>query len=293
MASIHTAAATTRNGPLNYPDEVQKTREMTALRDALIHRIATGESSSLAVDDSQTHALPPVPTNHRLGGKDGTAQYLYGDEAVKTLTVPEGYTVELFASEKEFPNLANPMQLSFDNKGRLWVAVSPTYPHYRPGDPLPNDKILIFEDTDGDGKADKEIVWADHLHLPIGFELVPEGVYVSQEPNLMLLRDTNSDDRADQREIILGGFDTHDTHHAISAYTADPSGAFIMCEGIFLHSNVETPYGPVRCVDGGFFRYSPQRGHLERTIQMGIRTHGDLSSIAGARISCCTPPAPR
>jgi hypothetical protein len=69
---------------------------------------------------------------------------------------------------------------------------------------------------------------------------------------------------------VLGGFDTHDTHHAISAYTADPSGAFIMCEGVFLHSNVETPYGPVRCVDGGFFRYSPQRGQLERTIQLSI-----------------------
>ncbi|HSJ04229.1 MAG TPA: PVC-type heme-binding CxxCH protein, partial [Verrucomicrobium sp.] len=175
-----------------------------------------------------------------------------------------------FASEKEFPNLANPMQLSFDDKGRLWVAVMPTYPHYRPGDALPDDKLLIYEDTNGDGKADKETVFADHLHLPIGFEFAPEGVYVSQEPNLVLIRDTNGDDKADSTEIILGGFDTHDTHHAISAYTADPSGAFILCEGVFLHSNVETPYGPVRCVDGGFFRYSPQRGQLERTAQLSI-----------------------
>ncbi|MEZ5431908.1 MAG: hypothetical protein R3F31_12190 [Verrucomicrobiales bacterium] len=60
---------------------------------------------------------------------------------MKSLTVPEGYKVELFASEKEFPNLANPMQLSFDDKGRLWVAVMPTYPHYRPGDAMPNDKL--------------------------------------------------------------------------------------------------------------------------------------------------------
>jgi mono/diheme cytochrome c family protein len=146
----------------------------------------------------------------------------------------------------------------------------PTYPHYRPGDALPDDKILIYEDTNGDGKADKETVFADKLHLPIGFEIAPEGVYVSQEPNLVLLTDTDGDDKADRMEIVLGGFDTHDTHHAISAYTADPSGAFMLCEGVFLHSNVETPYGPVRCVDGGFFRYSPQRGQLERTIQMSI-----------------------
>ena len=257
-------------GPQNYPDEVQKTREMAAIRDALILDVASGKKKDLAVDDGKTHPLPPVPTNYQPNVKNGSEKYLYGEEAVKSLTVPPGYKVELFASEKEFPNLANPMQLSFDNKGRLWVAVMPTYPHYRPGDALPNDKILIYEDTNGDGKADKETVFADHLHLPIGFEFAPEGVYVSQEPNLMLLRDTNGDDKADSMEIVLGGFDTHDTHHAISAYTADPSGAFMLCEGVFLHSNIETPYGPVRCVDGGFFRYSPQRGQLERTIQMSI-----------------------
>lgn len=257
-------------GPQNYPDEVKKTREMMALRDGLIHDVASGKKSDLKVDDSGTHVLPPVPTNYQPSVKNGSKDYLYGEEAVKSLTVPEGYKVDLFASEKEFPNLANPMQMSFDDKGRLWVSTMPTYPHYRPGDAMPDDKILIYEDTDGDGKADKETVFAEHLHLPIGFEFAPEGVYVSQEPNLVLIRDTNGDDKADSMEIVLGGFDTHDTHHAISAYTADPSGAFMLCEGVFLHSNVETPYGPVRCVDGGFYRYSPQRGHLERTIQMSI-----------------------
>ncbi len=253
-------------GPQNYPDEILKSREMAALRDQLIHALASGKTTDLRADDSTTRTLPPVPTNYG----SGSAKYLYGEDAVKSLTVPEGYKVELFASEKEFPNLANPMQLSFDDKGRLWVAVMPAYPHYRPGDALPNDMLLIYEDTNGDGKADKETVFASGLHLPIGFEFAPEGVYVSQEPNLVLLRDTNGDDKADSQEIILGGFDTHDTHHAISAYSADPSGAFILAEGVFLHSNIETPYGPVRCVDGGFFRYSPQRGHLERTAQLSI-----------------------
>ena len=257
-------------GPQNYPDEVQKSREMATLRDTLIHEVATGKKTDLVVDDSKTHLLPPVPTNYQPSVKNGSDRFLEGDEAVKTLTVPAGYKVELFASEKEFPNLANPIQMSFDNKGRLWVAVAPTYPHYRPGDAMPNDKILIYEDTDGDGKADKETVFADHLHLPIGFELAPEGVYLSQEPNLVLLRDTKGNDKADSAEIVLGGFDTHDTHHAISAYAADPSGAFMLCEGVFLHSNVETPYGPVRCVDGGFLRYNPQRGQLERTAQLAI-----------------------
>lgn len=257
-------------GPQNYPDEVKKNREMAALRDQLIHDVAAGKKTDLAVDDSKTHALPPVPTNYQPSAKNGSTEYQYGEAAEKSLTVPEGYQVKLFASEKEFPNLANPMQLSFDDKGRLWVAVMPTYPHYRPGDALPDDKLLIYEDTDGDGKADKETVFADKLHLPIGFEFAPEGVYVSQEPNLVLLRDTDGDDKADASEIVLGGFDTHDTHHSVGAFTADPSGAFMMCEGVFLHTNVETPYGPVRAVDGGFYRFSPQRIQLERTAQLAI-----------------------
>lgn len=257
-------------GPQNYPDEVIKTREMTALRDNLIEAVASGATNSLVVDDSKTHPLPVVPTNYNAKQKTTASRYLYGDDAEKSLTVPNGYKVQLFASEKEFPNLANPMQLSFDNRGRLWVATMPTYPAYRPGDPLPDDKILIYEDTNGDGRADKETVFADKLQLPIGFEFAPEGVYVSQEPNILLLRDTDGDDKADTREIILGGFDSHDTHHAISAYCADPSGAFLMGEGVFLHSNVETAYGPVRAMNGGFFRYSPQRSQLERTAQLSI-----------------------
>ena len=135
---------------------------------------------------------------------------------------------------------------------------------------MPNDKLLIFEDTNADGKADKQTVFADQLHLPIGFELAPEGVYISQEPNLCLLVDDNHDDRADRMEIIMHGFDTHDTHHAISAYSADASGAIYLSEGRFLHSQVETPYGPRRCNDGGVWRFDPHSHRLERYSQVDV-----------------------
>lgn len=257
-------------GPQNYPDEQIKIREMTEIRDQAIWAVASGGKFDVVGADAKTHVLPPVETNYQPSDKNGTPEYKSGEESEKMLTTPEGYKAKLFASEKEFPNLANPMQMSFDNKGRLWVSTMPTYPAWRPGDPPPNDKILIYEDTDGDGKADKETVFADHLYLPIGFEFAPGGVYVAQEPHLMFLADTDGDDKADSKEIVLTGFDSHDTHHAISAFTADPSGALMMCEGTFLHSNVETPYGPVRGVEGGFYRFSPQKTKLERTIQMEI-----------------------
>ena len=257
-------------GPDNYPYEIKKIREMTALRDQAIWMATKGEKMDLAAADQTTSELPPVETNYKPSEKNGTTEYLYGQDALDKLHVPPGYKIELFASEKEFEDLANPVQLSFDNEGRLWVATMPSYPHYKPGDQKPNDKIIILEDTDNDGKADQQITFADSLHLPVGFTIAPEGVYISQGTNLELYKDTDGDDQADTHQILLSGFDDHDTHHAHSAYTTDPSGAIYMGEGVFLHTNVETPYGPVRGTNGGFYRYTPQRHQLERVAQLPI-----------------------
>lgn len=256
-------------GPENYPFEIKKLREMGYIRDTAIWKAAKGESYDLAAMDKNTLTLPEVKTNVDFG-QDPNSRYLYGEEALAKFHTAPGYKIDLFASEKEFPDLANPVQISFDSKGRLWVATMPSYPHYKAGDGKPNDKIIILEDTDGDGKADKQSIFADHLHLPIGFEFAPEGVYLSQGKNLVLLKDTDNDGKADKKEVILSGFDDHDTHHAHSAYSMDPSGAILMAEGVFLHTNVETSYGPVRGVNGGFYRYAPQTKKLERVAQVSI-----------------------
>ncbi|PSL28587.1 PVC-type heme-binding CxxCH protein [Dyadobacter jiangsuensis] len=257
-------------GPDNYPAEIEKIRQLTDVRDQAIWLAASkGEKMDLAVADKTTRTLPQVKTNFNPD-KNGSLTYLYGNDALAKLKVPDGYKIELFASEQEFPDLAKPMQMSFDNKGRLWVATMPSYPHYKPGDSKPNDKIIIFEDTNNDGKADKQSVFADGLHLPLGFEIAKEGVYVSQGTNLKLLTDTNGDGKADKEEILLSGFDDHDTHHNSHAFTVDPSGAIYSGEGVFLHTNVETSYGPVRATNGGFYRYAPQLKKLERTAQLSI-----------------------
>src|SRR3546814_2622468 len=97
----------------------------------------------------------------------------------------------------------------------MWVASMPTYPHYLPGK-LPSDRLVILEDTDQDGKADSHQVFADSLYLPLGFELGQGGVYVTQAPDLVFLKDTNGDDRADLRKTLLSGFGTEDSHHTLS-----------------------------------------------------------------------------
>ena len=257
-------------GPDNYPFEIEKTRQLTAIRDTSIWQANKGVKMDLIQADKRTKTLPSVTTNYNLKENGDKENYLYGKNALNSIHTAPGYKIELFASEKEFPDLANPVQLSFDNTGRLWVAVMPSYPHYKPGDTKPNDKIIILEDTNDDGKADKQTIFLEGLHLPIGFEFAPEGVYVSQGTNLKLYSDTDGDDHADTEQIIFSGFDDHDTHHAISAFCADPSGAIYMAEGVFLHTNVETSYGTVRGTHGGFYRFEPVRRHLQRIAQLSI-----------------------
>ena len=251
-------------GTVNYPQEIEKLRQLTANRDRAVWAAASGTSFNLESADQETRKLDPIPTNFK-----GNISFLKEEDSLSTIQMMEGFKIDLFATEERFPDLKNPVQMSFDNRGRLWVSVMPSYPHFRPGDAKPDDKLLIFEDTNGDGKADKQTVFADKLHLPIGFELQPEGVYVTQQPSIMLLRDTDGDDKADKRDLIMHGFDSHDTHHAIGAYCADPSGAIYLAEGTFLHSQVETAYGPRRDTDSGLWRFEPLTQRLERYSQTG------------------------
>ena len=264
-------------GPDNYPKEIKKIRQLTDNRDKSIWAELSNKRFNLKKSDAKTIKLNKIKSNYKFGNyghgninpksEINQINYLSEKESINSFVLAPGYKIELFASERDFPDLANPVQLSFDNKGRLWVATMPSYPHFKPGDKYPNDKLLILEDTNFDGKADKQTTFADNLHLPVGFEFDKNGVYVSQGTNLVFLSDNDGDDKADYKEIVLSGFDDHDTHHNISAFSADPSGAIYMGQGVFLHANIETSYGPIHGTNGGFFRYNPTRAHLERTVQ--------------------------
>ena len=245
-------------GIVNFPAEFAKLRKMIANRDQRVWDVAAGKSVPDKIDDSQTGEFAKIETNVDPGKIVITTP----EESQKALQLADGYQVNLFASEVEFPDLENPVSFCFDAKGRLWVTTMPTYPQYLPGTPV-SDKILIFEDTDGDGKADKRTVFADGLHVPTGIELGHGGCYVAQQPNLMFLKDTDGDDKADVREIVLHGFDSADSHHSISAFTWGPEGGLYFQEGTFHHSQIETPYGPQRLKDAGVFRYDPRRENVE------------------------------
>lgn len=186
------------------------------------------------------------------------------EEEKSQFVLQDEYEINLFASEKDFP-ISNPVSFDFDSQGRMWVATMPSYPHYYPGSP-PNDKIIILEDTNNDGRADRHKVFADSLYLPLGFALGDGGAYVTQAPDLVFLEDTDGNDRADSKKTILSGFGTEDAHHAISNYTWGPDGALYFHEGTFLHSQIETPYGPRRAISGATWRYEPRTMKLDPYI---------------------------
>jgi putative heme-binding domain-containing protein len=246
---------------------------MTANRDKRIWAVAQGKEYT--VDDTNTPPFIPVITNKPGPLPGGKHIFLDGEKAIEKMKLGTNIKVNLFASEKEFPELAKPVQMTWDTKGRLWVAVWPSYPHWKPKEEM-NDKILILEDTDGDGKADKCTVFADHLHNPTGFEFVPGGVLVAQAPDVVLLQDTKGTGKADVRKRVLHGIDSADTHHTANSFVRDPGGAIYFQEGTFHHTSVETPYGPVvRCVNAGVYRYEPRAQKFSVYVTHGFANpHG-------------------
>jgi putative heme-binding domain-containing protein len=256
--------------------EMEVLDQMTANRDKVVWAAAQGKEGK--ADDSNLPPFIPVETNKPGPLAGGKHKFLEpADESIAKMTVHKGMKVNLFASEKDFPELTNPVQMQWDTKGRLWVAVWPTYPHWKPGEPM-NDKILILEDTKGTGKADKCTVFADGLHCPTGFEFWNGGVIVAQAPSLVFMKDSKGGDKADIRLRILGGLDTADTHHTANSFVLDPGGALYMQEGTFHHTQVETPWGPpVRNANAGVFRYEPRAQKFEVYVNFGFANpHGHV-----------------
>lgn len=251
-------------GVVNFPAEFARLRKIVANRDRRIWDVAQGKQVPVKIDDSNAGELVKIESNFK-----NPVVINPPSEAIKSFKLPEGFEVNCFASEEDFPELANPVQFAFDAKGRLWVATMQSYPQILPGE-YPKDKVLILEDTNGDGKADKKTVFADDLYLPTGLEIGDGGVYVAQQPNLVFLKDTNGDDVADERTIVLHGFDSADSHHSISAFTWDQGGALYFEEGTFHHSQIETPYGPERCVNAGVYRFEPRTWKLSTFVSYGF-----------------------
>jgi len=234
---------------------------MTANRDPVVWAAADGKE--LSADDS--NVPPPIEVISNVGGgsqsssaeKEGSTAYLTAKDSMAKIKVPDGFELNVFASEEMFPDLANPVQMQVDAKGRLWAASWNSYPKWEPGDEL-IDSLMIFEDTDNDGVADERKIFA-HVHNPLGFEFWGGGVIVTSGPDLIFLKDSDGDDKADVRYPLLQGLGTSDTHHAANNLIYGPDGGIYWQSGVFLVHNHETPWGKNLSTGGsGLYRFDPR-----------------------------------
>jgi putative membrane-bound dehydrogenase-like protein len=195
------------------------------------------------------------------------------EDAVKAITAPKGFSVSLFAAE---PDIVQPIAFCIDDRGRLWVAEGNTYPKRAP-EGQGKDNIVIFEDTDGDGKFDKRTVFATGLNLVSGIEVGHGGLFVGAAPYFMFIPDKNGDDKPDgPPEILLDGFDAiRDTHETLNAFTWGPDGWLYGCHGVFTDSRVGKP-GTADAertrLNCGIWRFHPTKNTFE------VFAHGTSNS---------------
>lgn len=232
-----------------------------------------------------------APLGRQLAGQHVPASTpaLSPDEAQTRFTLPQGYEIRLFASE---PDVVNPVAMSWDERGRLWVVELYEYPLGAAPGTKPRDRIKILEDTNADGRADRVHVWADGLNLATGILLGHGGAYVGQAPHLLFLRDTDGDDRADKTEIVKTGFGLEDRHELLNSFTWGPDGQLYMTHGVFTRSNVKDPAAPPNetpvVLTAGVARWNRQTGKFEVFAEGTSNPWGvDFDGAGNAYVSAC------
>ncbi|PHN00948.1 PVC-type heme-binding CxxCH protein [Flavilitoribacter nigricans] len=211
------------------------------------------------------------------------------EEERMALNLPPGFEVQLFASE---PEIGKPLNMSFDDRGRMWVTQSYEYP-FPDTTGAGKDKISILEDTDGDGTADKITTFADSLNIPIGIQVVPDGVIAYSIPNIWHLIDHDGDDRVDERRILYTGFRYNDTHGMVNNFVRSWDGWIHADHGFSNTSTVAGSDGDtIVMTSGNTFRFRMDGSHVEFTTTGRVNPYGYAYDELGYTYStdCHTSP---
>jgi putative membrane-bound dehydrogenase-like protein len=217
--------------------------------------------------------------------------YLKPEETVAKMKVADGFEVKLFAAE---PDVVNPIAMTVDEKGRVWVIECFEYPKRTAKGKMPRDRIVILEDTDGDGVCDKRVVFAEGKDFPVPFDLASGlevgngGVYVGAPPYLFFIE--NKNDKPGKFEILLKGFGSQDTHETLNTFQWGPDGWLYGLHGVFTHSEVkkEQADGPGTRLNAGVWRYEPKSKRFEIFAEGTSNPWGmDWRNTDGQFILCC------
>jgi putative membrane-bound dehydrogenase-like protein len=214
-----------------------------------------------------------------------------GQEAVTRMKLPEGFTVSLFAAE---PDIVQPIAMTIDHRGRLWVVENYSYPVWL-GGPRGKDRILIFDDTDLDGHFDRRTVFYDHGTNFTGIELGFGGVWVCATPNLLFFPDRDGDDRPDGEAVVeLDGWDIKAQHNLFNGLKWGPDGWLWGCNGIMSNSRVGrpgTPPGDRVAMNCGVWRYHPTKKVFQAVAHGTTNPWGlDFDDLGEAFITNCVIP---
>ncbi len=217
-------------------------------------------------DHFRLHDKRPGPVTRQaveLAADEYPHSGLTADEAAKAMRLPEGFRVTVGASE---PDVKQPIAMALDDRGRVWIAEAYEYPIRANGD-IGRDRILIFEDTNGDGRLDHRKVFAEGLNLVSGLEVGFGGVWVGAAPYLLFIPDSDRDDVPDgPPQVLLDGWGFQDTHETLNAFIWGPDGWLYGCHGVFTHSRVGKPGTPDEertPLNAGIWRYHPTRHVFE------------------------------
>ncbi|MGF1582071.1 MAG: PVC-type heme-binding CxxCH protein [Gemmataceae bacterium] len=216
---------------------------------------------------------------------------LTAEKAADVMTVPKGFRVSVVAKE---PDVCQPIAMTIDDRGRLWVAEAYSYPQRRP-EKEAKDRILIFEDTNGDGQFDKRTVFHDKLNLVSGLEVGFGGVWVGAAPYLLFIPDKNHDDHPDgPPQVLLDGWGYQDTHETLNSFIWGPDGWLYGCHGVFTHSNVGKPGAPRNQrvpINAGIWRYHPTKHKFEVFAHGTSNPWGvDFNEHGHCFLTCCVIP---
>lgn len=176
--------------------------------------------------------------------------------------LPPGFEITLFAAE---PDITKPINMEFDDRGRLYVTQSSEYPLAAPPS-QGHDRITILEDTDGDGRADKFSPFAENLNIPIGILPALNGAIAFSIPNIYRFTDSDGDGKMDEKKIVLGPFGFRDTHGMVSNLTRGFDGWVQACHGFTNTSTIAGTDGDsITMTSGNTFRFKIDGSHVEQT----------------------------
>ena len=220
------------------------------------------------------------------------APFLKPAEAVAQMSIPKGFDVTVCVSE---PEIAEPIAFTFDDRGRIWIVENMNYRTRKNHTDDPVTRIVIFEDTDRDGRYDKKTTFADNLTFTSGIALGFGGVFVGSPPNFSFIPDKDGDDKPDgPPQVLLDGWGINDRHETLNSFIWGPDGWLYGCHGVFTMSHVGKP-GDSRegrqAIDGGIWRYHPVTGEYEVFARGLSNPWGfDFDDTGQGFATCCVIP---